>query len=412
MKTLVLAFVLALAPSLGAQETRLADLVSEALAHNREILVAQKVFEAAQARKSVDSSLPDPHVAVGYRSTSNPLPIAGIGREKDSNAGISFTQDLPFPGKLKLSGERAASHAKATFQAYESTKLAVVARLKQAYFQLEYLGHVRETIARDKDLLEKFTRIAEARYTVGRGTQQDVLKAQTEQTRLMVRLAKLENDEGVARAEILALLNRAPGSALGTPAASPKVALAQGVEELLAAAQEHSPLLGHDRNEIDFTIAGLNLARRGYYPDFSATGGYYNYAGLPGEYEFRLDVKVPLYFWRKQRSEVQEKVSNVSEWRHQYEADAQMLNQKVKTDYLAVKAALQLADLYEKGVLPQATLTLESSLTGYETGAVDFLTLLTNFMTVLETELSLHGELAAYHKALARLEESTGLRLL
>ena len=62
-------------------------------------------------------------------------------------------------------------------------------------------------------------------------------------------------------------------------------------------------------------------------------------------------------------------------------------------------------------MVPQASLTLESSIPGYETGAVDFLTLLMNFMTVVEYELNYHEEMLNFHLALARLEEITGMSL-
>jgi len=113
----------------------------------------------------------------------------------------------------------------------------------------------------------------------------------------------------------------------------------------------------------------------------------------------------------KQRYAVKEQAAAVSQARHQYEATTQALNFRVQQDYLAARTSERLAQLYEKGVLPQATLTLESAVASYEVGAVDFLTLLAGLITVLDTQLNYHEEMAAYHKALARLEEATGLRL-
>jgi len=129
-------------------------------------------------------------------------------------------------------------------------------------------------------------------------------------------------------------------------------------------------------------------------------------------YEFRFDVKVPLYFWRKQRVAVEEQAANLSAARHQYESMGRMLNFGVKEAYLAAQASDDLLKLYSGAILPQSTLALESSVSSYQVGAVDFLTLLTNLRTVLDYEVMYYEELAAFEKALARLEELTGASLL
>ena len=80
--------------------------------------------------------------------------------------------------------------------------------------------------------------------------------------------------------------------------------------------------------------------------------------------------------------------------------------------YLAGTTSHRLADLYSDSVLPQARLSLESSLASYQVGRVDFLSVLTNFVTVLTYEISYEEQHTRYLQALARLEPLTGLSLL
>ena len=47
----------------------------------------------------------------------------------------------------------------------------------------------------------------------------------------------------------------------------------------------------------------------------------------------------------------------------------------------------------------------------YQTGTVDFLTILTNFSVVLDYEVSYYRELANYQMALANLEPLVGVEL-
>jgi outer membrane protein TolC len=68
-------------------------------------------------------------------------------------------------------------------------------------------------------------------------------------------------------------------------------------------------------------------------------------------------------------------------------------------------------DLYEKGIIPQSRLALESATSAYQTGSVDFSALLDSLMTVFSFELEYQRNLAEYLKALARIEEYTGVEI-
>src|ERR1019366_1032731 len=118
---------------------RLPVLVEEALRNNREILAAQKRYEAARQRPSQASSLPDPTVSVGYTSNGGPWPVTGIGREATTNAGIAF-------------------------------------------------------VKRYQHVLRNILRISEARYAVGRAAQQDVFKAQTQFSIFETQLLRYEQE--------------------------------------------------------------------------------------------------------------------------------------------------------------------------------------------------------------------------
>ena len=146
----------------------LPSLVEEALRNNREILAAQKRYEAARQRPIQASSLPDPTLSLGYTSNGGPWPVAGIGREATSNAGLTVSQEMPFPGKRKLRGEIASKEADAEFERYLAVRLNVVSRLKQAYHELHHSTTGIAFVKRYQDVLRNILRISEARYAVGR----------------------------------------------------------------------------------------------------------------------------------------------------------------------------------------------------------------------------------------------------
>jgi len=398
---------------LRAQETRLLlePLVEEALANNREIAAAQKRLEAARQRPSQESSLPEPLFSLGYTSNGSPRPFAGIGREPTANAGFMVSQEIPFPGKRKLRGEIAGKEAEAEVELYRGVQLDVLSRLKQAYHRLHHAYAAVDVMRRNRDLLEKFIRVAEIRYSVGRAAQQDIFKAHTQRSILETEILRMEQDRRSAAAEINSLLDRAPGSPLGRP---PEIAPGQfrlTLEQLYAHARRDAPLLRRERKMIERSQLAVNLARKDYYPDYTVSGGYFNMGAMPDMYQFRVDFQLPAYFWRKQRAGVAEQALRLNEARRNYEAADQSVSFRIQNDYLMAQASFRLMEMYTRTVIPQTALALESSLPGYETGAVDFLSLLTNFMNVVEYERKYHEEMLNFHLALARLEAMTGLTL-
>ncbi len=395
-----------------ADQTDLKDLLAEALKNNPEVVAAQKRYEASRQRPSQVSSLPDPMFSPGYNSTGRPWPGAGLGKEVTSNIGVMVSQEIPFPGKRKLAGDMALKESEAEWQLYEQTKLSVVSRLKQAYYRRAYAFAAVDVLTKNLDLLRKFLRITEARYSVGKAAQQDIFKAQTQISILETKRVQIEREKRARAAEINSLLNRAPGSSLSRPNDLRVMDLPSGLQELYLAARENSPMLKRDEKMIQRAEVAVNLARKDYYPDFTLNGAYYNMGGMSPMYMFRADFKIPLYYFRKQRAAVTEQSQILTQSRKSYEATNQGLHYRIQDDYLMAETASQLVKLYEQAVIPQARLALESSLSSYETGSVDFLTVFMNYTTVVEYQMNFYDELQNFYLALARLEEMTARPLV
>ena len=388
------------------------ELVREALSNNREILASQKRYEAARQRPSQASSLPDPMFSPGYSSSGRPWPGAGLGMEPTSQIGFMLSQEFPFPGKQKLRGNMAAKEAEAEFQDYQGVQLKVLSQLKQAYYRLSYSYAARDVLERNRELLRKMLRITEVRYSVGRAAQQDVFKTQTQLSILEIKLVDLRRAQNAREAEIASLLNRAPGAPLGRPPDLQPQEFGMPLEDLYAGAGRSAPMLLRDQKMIQRAEIAMNMARKEYYPDYTVSFGYFNQGSMPPMYQARVDFKLPAYFWRKQRAGLTEQAQMLAESRHTYEATNQSLHFRIKDDYLMATTSSQLMKLYGQTVVPQATLALESSLASYETGAVDFLSVLTNYIGVVEHEMNYYEEMQNFYLALSRLEEMTAMPLI
>jgi outer membrane protein, heavy metal efflux system len=390
------------------QPAALSELLEDASRNNPEVRAAQKKYEGSRLRTSMVSSLPDPILSIASNNIGNPIPATTVGEEDMSLLGFSFMQEIPFPGKLQLQGRMAEKVADSDWHEYQDIQLKVISELKQTYYRWHFVHQALAVLEKNFDLLNQLSKITEARYGVGQGIQQDVLRAQTELSQLTRRRVELEKQRESLATKINTLLNRPPEAPLGAPVDFPKLELSTSLNELYETAQRQSPRLGQSQAKIEENTFALNLSRKEYYPDFTVEAGWATRGHLPDMWETRVDVRVPLYFWRKQRYAVRESAQAVAEAQHEYDATTQSLLFHVKDDYLMAKSSEQLMELYTRTLLPQATLTLESAMASYQVGKLEFVSLLTNFRNVLDYELEYYDQFANFHEALARIEETTG----
>ena len=394
----------------GDERLNLTRLVAEALERNPDVLAAQKRYEAMAQRPRAASALPDPMLGVGYNANGYPLPGAGLGTEPTSNIGFMVTQEFPYPGKRELQVKMASKEAQAEWQNYLAAQLATIAKTKLAYYRLHHAYAMSGVLDRDREILTKMLEATEARYSAGKGMQQDIFRTQTQISILETKRLQLDRERRSAEVELNTVLNRAPG----TPVAQPVEALGHEdlppLAEILAYANEHAPAIEREQRMIERSEVALSAARKDYYPDFALTGGYYNMGSMPPMYMFRADIKLPVWS-RKLRAGVTEQANTVAQARKTYESAQNTVAARIQDEYLTAESARKLMDIFTTTVIPQANLALESALSGYQAGQGDFMSVLQNFMTSVEYEMNYHEEMQNFHTALARIEEMSAMPL-
>ena len=397
----------------GAQSSTLAALVAEIDRNNPEIKAARRDIDMQVARISPAGALPDPTVSVGYMSGLLRPPFFPSASAPGSFRQFGFSQEVPFPGKLGLKTRVATTEADAVRWDYETTRRRLVVELKTAYVEYQYLNRSLDILERNKERLSQFRQIAEARFSVGQGAQQDVLKAQVEISLILERQALFEQQRDSLQAQINGLLFRPQDTPLDPTLTFTVTPLGSPVEDLRALLRQNYPALKRDERVIDRGQQALELARRELLPDFAVNVTSQKFVGgMPWMYGVDLMVKVPLFWQRKQRPMIAEAAAALEGGRQMRDATLSMASAQLTEVYLAGTTSHRLADLYSDSVLPQARLSLESSLASYQVGRVDFLSVLTNFVTVLTYEISYEEQHTRYLQALARLEPLTGLSFI
>ena len=387
----------------------LQKLIEQALENNPEIKSMQRRFDMMRARIQQAKALDEPMLSVGYMGNLTPFTL----QTDDPSSGrtISISQDLPFPGKRSLRGKVAGSEADAEWWAFEQTRRNVVAEVKDAYFDLYYLTKALGVVTKTKVLLEQFTKIAEVRYSVGRGIQQDVLKAQVEFSKLIEQQTVLEQRKQIAEARLNSVLYREPESPVGTPDELKPRDFPYSLAQLNETAVANYPELKAQRRKIEGAQYAIQLAKKEFYPDFSVGFTYVNRPAMPEMYGISVGIKLPVFYAQKQRPALTEATASFEAEKRSLENTTTLLMFKIRDKYLAQTTAKRLMNLYSTTIVPQSSLSLESAIAGYEVGKVDFLTLLDNLVTLLNYELSYYEQLSNEEKAVAALEPLVGVTL-
>lgn len=393
---------------LAAQEVlRLDDVVRRAFEKSPAILAA-RYAALAETRKAPQARvLPDPTVGIGWMGNLQPFSVQ-VG-DPSSYRGVSAMQTLPYPGKRKLRGAIADKEAEAAQTEVESVRRRILADIKAAYYDYWYYDRALETNQKNRDLLAKLSQIAAARYQVGKGLQQDVLKSQVELSLLLQKRTLLEQQRATAQARLNALMGNDPATPLPPAAAVEPVPLRHSLDELYQAARQSDPEILQAQRMAERNELAINLAQKETLPDLSIGYMYEQRPDLPDMHGLTFSVNVPVFSRTRQRAAIQQATEEKISAEHSSTARQNQLYFELKEQYLAAKASDQLLKLFAQGVVPQSSLTLESSLSAYQVGSTDFLNVLGNFTTMVNYETDYYREIANYQTALARMEALAGV---
>jgi outer membrane protein TolC len=392
------------------KEITLAELLKAAAENNPQIKSSAQAAAASKAMIPAAGALPDP--TVKFETMGHLIPPTLMRGDPSSARTYGIEQEIPFPGKRGLKESIAAVEAESQQRSNELVRLKVMSELKQAFFDLYLIHKSIDILLKNKELLQNFENIAESRYKVGQTTQQDVLKAQVEESKILDKLLVQGQKKRTAEAKINSLLFRPAETPVGTPAEFKKAEFGYSLEELTQLAQANSPALKARESEIAGKRYGVELARKNYYPDFTVGLTYFERDQNPGMYAPMVSATLPLYFWRKQQPELEAARLNLSSARNMRDDTSSTIQYQVKEAYTTATTSEKLANLYGSAIVPQSNLALNSAIANYQVGKIDFLQLIDASMSLLEYELKYYEAMAEFHKALAQLEPLVGVDLI
>jgi outer membrane protein, heavy metal efflux system len=390
--------------------TSLRELTQEAEQNNPQIAASFHAWQASRNVPKQVSALPETQLSVQQFSVGSPRPFADYSNSDFAYIGFGASQDIPYPGKRQLRAS-VAEHAADSMEAQtDSVRRTVAGNLKMVYFRLAYIQQTLGVLQKSDQLLNQVQEATEARYRVGQGNQQDVLKAQLQHTKILQEIAHHHQEEGLLEAQIKQAMGRPQESADIVAETLTVRSLPYTAAELLQKAREQNPAVHSKQASIRQQETQVELAHREFRPDFNVGYTYEHTASQFRDY-YMASFSVRLPNRGRQRAALAEAEQNQERARQELNAESQRVLSEVQQQYVRAKTSEERLKIYSDGLVPQSEATFQSALSAYQSNRQDFESLLSGFLDVLNLDLEYRNELVEHESALAELERLTGVDL-
>jgi outer membrane protein, heavy metal efflux system len=425
LPVLALLSVLLLSSSVVRAETaplpaeNLPALVSMALANNPELKSSESRWQMFASRVKQASALDDPMIMLKLQNMMVREPFV-FNQDPQSAKVIGLSQQLPFWGKRALREQVALNEAESYKWAFEERKLEMARMVKESYYQLWAVDKGLATIDSNLKLLTNFVKIAELKYSVAQGVQQDIYKAGLEKSRMLDMQITLQQQRRSLEANLNYLLYRPANTPVG-PVADfllPQITLTR--EQLNDIALDHRPQIKSLVSLANKAEASHRLAGKERYPDFNLSLEYMfrdpvstDMVMDPGYNMFTMAVTFNLPVQQGKRQAMRaESMYESSMAGEELNALKNSISYTINETLTQLERRRKLVELYKGGIIPQAGLSLESALISYRVNKVDFMTLLDSRINLFNYEKELYESKAEYMMKLAQLEAAVGTDLI
>ncbi|MEQ1862165.1 MAG: TolC family protein [Chthoniobacteraceae bacterium] len=391
----------------GEAEGKLAveEVVSRALAANPMLKASAAKWASMKERVPQAKAWEDPMVGVDFERM-------GTTRFSTySDAEWMASQSLPISGKNLSRGRAAEAEARAAYEDVRRLRLEVTAKAKVAYHRLAN-AHAQLAINRqNRGLFESVLAIGNAKLSVGKSAQGDVLATETDIQRLDIERESLAQALSDQQTALNVLMNRPAGSPLGQPAALAFRPMRADPGQLEARLLAQRPEIAAAEQRLKAEEARLQLAHREWIPDpqvrvearqFRGSGDTFT------EYDTGIFFSVPWVNPRKYSAGVREAQQMVEAMRREIEGERATALGMLRDQLRKITAFRRQYELSRDKLLPLARKTTETLRINYQTDTATFIEMLTVQRMLRDAEATTSTQLTDYLAALAELEAIVG----
>jgi len=413
----LLFFVFLIRPVLAEQAKpteNLSQLIDQALADNPEVKASDARWQMFRSRIVQALALEDPMLMLKIQNGMVKDPL-NFKMDSMTQKVIGISQQLPFWGKRDLKAEVAAREADSYKWQVEERKLELRRMVAETYYQLYFTDKSRQILEKNIAIIDVFITLAETKYSVGQGAQQDIFKAQVDRSKMLEMGITLKQQRQSLQANLNALLYRPADTPVGQIPDFEFTPVVLSYDRLRAMALESRPLLKSLNSQIEKGKAGQKLAQKEFYPDFNVSFEYmqrdkFEMSEGDDMYSLGVTFNLPVQKQRRQAM-VAESTSETTMAAEELKGMKNTIDAGISDLLAQLERRKGLVELYRTGILPQAEQSLESASIGYRVNKVDFLTLQDNRIALFNYERELYDSMADYQMKLVQLEALVGKSL-
>jgi len=388
--------------------------ITEALSANPGLAAIQARAEALAEIPDQAGALPDPRLSLNL--VNLPLDSFSFTQESMTQFQVGISQSLPYPGKLVLQSQAASYEAHAAKADVGEKRLQLTRDIKTVWWNLFYLDRALEVVKNNQTLLEQIISVAETRYQVGQGQQQDILLAQLELSRLRDGAIRIQNMQANEMARLNVLLDRHAAGLIELPASVaedlPTLIRPEALRQLAGSSR---PRLVAQAGRMRAAHSRVDLAERDHAPDFQVGAVYGLRNGNNADGSSRADMgsivfsmNLPLYAGSKQDRTVDQRNAEWMQQKFLLQDQRNQVASEVQQAMMDYRHGDEQVRLFRQEIIPQARQTVEAMLAGYQVGKVDFLSLIRSQTALYDYETQYWKALSAANQALARLIAAVG----
>ncbi len=389
--------------------TPLTDAVAEAKNNNTQIAAEDHGWRASAYLAQQISGIPDSQLAALSPGMGDPKPseLSGGGQV---SMGMKPSEKLPYPAELRLRGEAARREAETQRAQIDVLRSDIVDQVKTIYLRLAYLYQMYDLDDRGAADLAALIQNEVSKYSLGMGTQAEVLQAQLERSKLLRETTLQHEEVGGLQSDLKALLHRLPDSPDVIPETVSLTPFKRAASDLATVAENRNPLLIVDSKMTDAQEAQLNAAKSDTNPDF--TLGYtFSPAGESHRHGYVLSFNVQLPRDQRVDAEMAAARERLESSRAQASEDRLRKLAEVQKQYVIVKSSEEQIRECKEALVPQSRALYQSKLAGYQSDREKFSAVIQAFLDEITFENNYLQALLDHETALVHLETLTGEKL-
>lgn len=400
--------------ALATESLSLEKAVTLAVTNNPGLAAIQARAQALAAIPDQRQSLPDPKLTL--RMANLPLDTFSTTQEGMTQMQLGISQALPFPGTLSLLADAAKQESQAAAADVEEARLRLVKDTKILWWNIFFIDNALQTVKQNHALIKQFVTIAQTKYKVGKGSQQDVLLAQLELSKLIDTAITLKNKRHNQVTRLNTLLNQEPEQAIIlTQAPLTALPVLPPLTDLQQQALKQRPILLAQQRKLSAARLRLNLAHKKYYPNF-AVGAVYGYRdGNNPNGSSRADfatlgitMTLPIFNHTSLDAGLAQRNSEKIQRSASLTNSHNMVASEISTSVTDYQQAKKLVTLFTTGIIPQAKQAVDSMMAGYQVGKVDFLKLIQAQTALYNYETKYWRVYSRTQQALAQITAAIG----